>query len=52
MAYTIFNQKLDNAMNEGISWFGIILVVSFQDITQNKFCNLAKIPHPADLEIC
>ena len=35
MAYTIFNQKLDNAMNEGISWFGIILVV--------MFCNLAKI---------
>ena len=52
MVYTIFNQKVDNAMNEGLSWFGINLVVSFQDITQNMFCNLAKISHPADLEIC
>ena len=52
MAYTIFNQKFDNAMNEGLSWFGINLVVSFQDITHNIFCNLAKESHPADLEIC
>ena len=42
MAYIIFNQKLDDAMNEGLSWFGINLVVSFQDITQNMICNLAK----------
>ena len=42
MTYTIFNQKFDNAMNEGLSWFGINLVVSFQDITHNMFCNLAK----------
>ena len=51
MAYTIFNQKLDNALNEGLSWFGINLVVSFQDITQNMICNIAKNSHPADLEI-
>ena len=24
---------------------------SFKDIPQNKFCNFAKISHPADLEI-
>ena len=52
MAYTIFNHKVDNAMNEGLSWFGINLVVSLKDITQNMFCNLAKNSHPADLEIC
>ena len=52
MAYTIFNQKVDNAMNEGLSWFGINLVVSLKDITQKMFCNLAKTSHPADLEIC
>ena len=52
MVYTIFNQKVDNAMNEGLSWFGINLVVSLKDITQNMFCNLAKNSHQADLEIC
>ena len=46
---TFFNQKFDNGVNEGLSWFGINIVVSSQDITQNIFCNLAKISHPADL---
>ena len=50
MAYTIFNQKFDNAMIKGLSWFGINLVIGFQDITQNMICNLAKNSH--DLEIC
>ena len=52
MTYTFFHQKFDNGMNIGLSWFGINLVVSFEDITQNMFCNLATISHPADLEIC
>ena len=30
-----FNQKFDNVENEGLSWFGIDIIVSFQDITQN-----------------
>ena len=47
-----FGQKFNNGVNEGLRWFGINLIVSFQDITQNMFCNLAKISHPADLEIC
>ena len=51
MTFTFFNRKFDNGVNEGLSWFGINLMVSFQDITQNMFCNLAKISHPADLEI-
>ena len=51
MTYTFFNQKFDNGMNEVLSWFGIIWMVSFQDITHNMFCNLSKISHPADLEI-
>ena len=51
MTYMFFNQTFDNGMNEGLSWFGINLIISFQDITQNMFCNLAKISHPADLEI-
>ena len=51
MTYTFFNQKFDNGMNEVLSWFGIIWMVSFQDITQNMFCNLSIISHPADLEI-
>ena len=38
-------------MNEVLRWYEINLMVSFQDITQNMFCNLAKISHPADLEI-
>ena len=46
-----FNRKYYNGVNEGLSWFEINLMVSFQDITQNMFCNLAKISHPADLEI-
>ena len=52
MIYTFFNQNLDNGVKKGLSWFGINLMVSFQDITQNMFCNLAKISHQADLEIC
>ena len=38
-------------MYEGLGWFGMNLMVSLQDIAQNMFCNLAKISHPADLEI-
>ena len=34
-----------------LSWFGFNIMVSFQNITQNMFCNLAKISHPAELEI-
>ena len=52
MAYTFFHQKFDNGTNIGLSWFGINLVVIFKFITQNMFCNLATISHPADLEIC
>ena len=51
MTYTFFNQKFDIAVNEVLSWFDINLMVSFHDITQNIFCTLAKISHPADLEI-
>ena len=35
MTYTFFNRKFDNCVNERLSWIGIILMVSFQDITQN-----------------
>ena len=52
MTYTFFNQKFDNGVNEGLGWFGINLMVNFQHIAQNIFCNLAKISHPADFEIC
>ena len=52
MTYTFFDQKFENCVNEGLSWFGSNLVVSFQDIIQNMFFNLAKISHPADLAIC
>ena len=52
MTYTFFNQKSDNCVNEVLSWFGINLMISFQDITLNMFCNLAKISHQADLEFC
>ena len=38
-------------MNEVLSWYEINLMVSFHDITQNMFCNLANISHPTDLEI-
>ena len=51
MTYTFFNRKLANGVNDALSWFGINLLASFQDITQNMFCNLAKISHPADLQI-
>ena len=52
MTYTFFNQKFDKSVNFGLSWFGINLMVIFQDIAQNMFCNLVKISHPAALEIC
>ena len=52
MIYIFFNQKFDNGVNEGLGWFGMNLVVVFQEITQNVFCNLAKTLHPADIEIC
>ena len=42
MTYTFFNQKFDNGMNKGLRWFGINLMVCFQDITQNIVWNLAK----------
>ena len=51
MTCALFNLKFDCGVNEGISWFGITLLVSFQYITHNMFCILAKISHPADLEI-
>lgn len=52
MTYTFLNKKLlDYGVNEVLSWFRINLMVSFQDITQNMICSLAKISHPADLEI-
>ena len=51
MTYTFSHKKFDNGMNIGLSWFGINLEVNFEDITQNMFCNLAIISHPADLEI-
>ena len=41
----------DDSGNEDRSWFGVNLMVSLQDITQNMFCNLAMISHPADLEL-
>ena len=49
MTYTFFNQKFDYGVNEGLSWLCINLMFSFQDITQNMFCNEAKISHPAGL---
>ena len=48
MTYNFFNKKFDNGVNEVISLFGINLMVSF---LQNMFCKLAKMSHPADLEI-
>ena len=51
MTYIFFNQKFANGVNKVLSWFGINLMASFQDITQNMFFNLAKISHQADLQI-
>ena len=48
MTYVFFNKNFDN----GVCWFSINLMVSFQDISQNMFCNLAKISYQADLEVC
>ena len=52
MTCAFFSRKFDNVLCEWLSWFGVNLMVSFQDITLNMFCNLEKISHPADLEIC
>ena len=52
MTYTFLNQKFDNAVIKGLSWFGINLMASSQDIPQSVFCDLAIISHPTDLEIC
>ena len=49
--YTFFNWKFANSVNEVLGWFGINLLASFQDITQNMFLILAKISHLADLQI-
>ena len=38
-------------MNEVFSWSESKVMLSFHDITQNMFCNLANISHPVDLEI-
>ena len=46
-----FKQEYDHGVNEVLCWFGINLMVSFQDTTQNIFCILAKISHPAVREI-
>ena len=51
MTYTFFNQKFDNGVDKGLSWFGINLIVSFQDMTQTCFEIWPK-SHKADLEIC
>ena len=48
---TFFNQKFADSVNEVLSWFGINLQASFQDITQNMIRILAKISHLADLQI-
>ena len=44
-----FQQKSGYDENEVLSWFGIILMVSFRDI--NKTCALAKISRPAEFEM-
>ena len=35
---TFFNQKFDNGVNEVLRWFGINLMVSFQNIRLHKTC--------------
>ena len=52
MTYTFFNQKFENGVNKGLNWFGFNQMVSFKDITQNRFSKMAKISHSAELEIC
>ena len=47
---SFFNWRFDNGVNKVLSWFGINLLVSLQDITQSMFWNLAKISFPADLK--
>ena len=45
MAYTFFNQKFDNGVNEVLSWFATDLMVRFQDITQDMFCFFLQKTH-------
>ena len=46
ISQAIFYQKFDNGVSEVLScWLGINLMVSFKDITQNMFCNLAETSH-------
>ena len=42
MTFPFFHQRFDYGVNEVLSWFGINLMVSFQDITQNLFFILPK----------
>ena len=51
MKYTFFYRKFDSGVNEVLGWFGINLMVSFQDITRNMLSNLAKISHQDNLKI-
>ena len=51
MTNTFFYQKFASVVTEVLRWFRINLIASFQDITQNMFCNLAIISHLADLQI-
>ena len=52
MTYTFFNHKFDNGVNKVFSKFDNYPMGSFQVtcISQNMFCNLAKITHLGDLE--
>ena len=36
-----FSQKFANGANKVLSWFGINVMASFQNITQNMVCNLS-----------
>ena len=48
---TCINQKFDNGMNKVLSWFDINLMINFEDITLNMFCNVAKNSLSIYLEI-
>ena len=37
MIYTLSYQKFDNGVNELLSWFGINLMVDFQDVDDLQF---------------
>ena len=45
------NRKFANGVYEVLCWFGTNLIVSFQEISQIIFCNLAKVSDPAELQI-